>query len=168
MSKVITFSRVFPTYHQKAGEPTYFVEQIWNSLNLLKLPVPKNIELPSDFMWSILHLSNYGCKYHTIRSGNRFKAGEYFSPRVWSGKPYNSKQIIIAPDLKIEKQWSFDLINGKLIIGGLFHCLVSQEEKIESFAKNDGLNSADLLDWFKYPKPLTENQIICWNKDINY
>jgi hypothetical protein len=59
-------------------------------------------------------------------------------------------------------------MNDKLIIGGLFHCLVSQEEKIESFAKNDGLNATDLLDWFKYPKPCCDNQIICWNENIEY
>jgi hypothetical protein len=28
MSKVLTFSRVFPSYHPKAGHPTYFVEKM--------------------------------------------------------------------------------------------------------------------------------------------
>lgn len=27
MSKIITFSTSFPSYHQKAGKPTYFVEE---------------------------------------------------------------------------------------------------------------------------------------------
>lgn len=29
MSKVITFSRVFPAYHPKKGQPTYFIEKIY-------------------------------------------------------------------------------------------------------------------------------------------
>jgi hypothetical protein len=29
MSRVLTFSRVFPAYHPKAGQPTGFVEKIW-------------------------------------------------------------------------------------------------------------------------------------------
>ena len=32
MSKVIIFSRVFPAYHQKVGQPTYFVEKLWQSI----------------------------------------------------------------------------------------------------------------------------------------
>lgn len=33
MSKVITFSRTFPAYHPRKGEPTYFVEKFWTSIN---------------------------------------------------------------------------------------------------------------------------------------
>jgi len=109
MSKVITFSRVFPAHHPKAGQETHFVEQIWNGLNILSLPVPKNKDLPHDFMWSILPLSNYGYKYHTIRAGNRWKVGDKFSPRVWSDKPYKSKQIIIAPDIEVVKVWDVEI-----------------------------------------------------------
>jgi hypothetical protein len=32
MAKVITFSRFFPAYHPRKGEPTYFVEKIWAHL----------------------------------------------------------------------------------------------------------------------------------------
>jgi hypothetical protein len=32
MSKVIMFSRVFPAYHEKAGQPTYFVEKLLKEL----------------------------------------------------------------------------------------------------------------------------------------
>lgn len=42
MAKVITFSRTFPSYHPKAGQPTYFVEKFYNSLfsrnNLMDYP----------------------------------------------------------------------------------------------------------------------------------
>lgn len=30
--KVLTFSEVYPTYHPKAGQATFFVEKIWNCL----------------------------------------------------------------------------------------------------------------------------------------
>lgn len=177
MSKVITFSRTFPAYHPKAGQPTYFVEQIWNGLNKLNLPVPKNAELPHDFMWSILPLSNYGDKYHTIRAGSRFKVGDKFSPRVWSGKPYNSKQIIIAPDIEIKKIFAIRIETDKdytcIFIDNypFFEenkTMVTQLGAFESLAKNDGLSLQDLKDWFKYPKDSGEMQIICWNSDIVY
>lgn len=32
MAKVITFSRQFPSYHPKAGQPTYFVEKVLRSV----------------------------------------------------------------------------------------------------------------------------------------
>jgi hypothetical protein len=49
MSKVITFSRVFPKYHQKAVEPTHFVEKIYKSLFLMKCVPPNEIK---DFDFS--------------------------------------------------------------------------------------------------------------------
>ena len=36
MSRVMTFSRVFPSYHPRKGDPTYFVEAILNANNLLE------------------------------------------------------------------------------------------------------------------------------------
>ena len=158
----MTFSRYFPAYHPRKGEPTYFVEQIWNSLNELKLPVPKNKDLPHDFMWSILPLSNYGAKHHTIRAGNRWKVGDKFSPRVWSGKPYNSKQIIIAPDIEIKKVWNFEIKDSEVNINGFLY-----NGKTKDLIKNDGLEEMDFWNWFQFPKPFS-GQIICWNENINY
>ena len=158
----MTFSRYFPAYHPRKGEPTYFVEQIWNSLNELKLPVPKNKDLPHDFMWSILPLSNYGAKHHTIRAGNRWKVGDKFSPRVWSGKPYNSKQIIIAPDIEIKKVWNFEIKDSEVNINGFLY-----NGKTKDLIKNDGLEEMDFWNWFQFPNPFS-GQIICWNENINY
>lgn len=165
MAKVITFSRVFPAYHPRAGGNTYFVEQIWNGLNEYGLPVPKNSDLPKDFMWSILPLSNFNSKVHTIRAGKRWKAGDKFSPRVWSGKPYNSKQIIIAPDIEIKKVWDIGLrIRGDF---KEFYCndcdLIGTS--ISEIAKNDGLTTEDLFSWFNKP---FEGQIICWSDVVQY
>ena len=102
MSRVITFSRVFPAYHPKKGQPTYFVEKVLQSLKVQAYALPTNV-VPIISHEILLH--NYSPKHHTIRSGNRWKVGNKFSPRVWSGKPYNSKQIIIAPDIEIKKIW---------------------------------------------------------------
>lgn len=62
MSRVITFSRVFPSYH----------------------PI-----IPSA----------------PVTAG---KVGDKFSPRVWSGKPYRSKMITIAPDIEVKQIWDFE------------------------------------------------------------
>ena len=166
MSKVITFSRTFPAYHPKAGQPTNFVRKIWEGLlPCIRNEYMDNILLKEDrryFMNGKLEP-----KYHTIRGGKRWKVGDKFSPRVWSGNPYNSKQIIIAPDIEIKKVWDFEisdygnniLLNGKDIY--------FDGNTINDIGYNDGLNHEDLLDWFQYPKPF-KGQIICWNENVNY
>lgn len=171
MSKVITFSRVFPSYHPRAGEPTYFVEKVWESIYLTgdnptwmgehyteitnKVPGLKNIGLHKV----------YDPKHHTIRAGHRWKVGDWFGPRVWSGKPYNSKQIQFAPDIQVKKVWDFHVSNSKLFIENspfTIHSVI-----VDELAKNDGLSTQDLKDWFQYPKPFS-GQIICWNESIEY
>jgi hypothetical protein len=166
MAKIITFSRVFPSTHPRKGQATHFVEQIWNGLNELGLPVPANKQLPHDFMWSILPLSNYGCKYHTIRAGSRWKVGDKFTPRVWSGEPYRSRQIVIAPDIEIKKVWSIEIWGcGKMVAIPNARPPVLATNQIGTLAKNDGLSSADFSAWFK---ATFEGQIICWNESIEY
>lgn len=177
MARVLTFSRTFPVYHPRKGDDTNFVEQIWNSLNELKLPVPKNKDFTHEFMWSILPLSNFGIKYHTIRAGNRWKVGDKFSPRVWSGKPYASKQIIIAPDIEVKKVFDFKIEIDEdylcvLIDDYPFYeensTMVTQVEALETLAKNDGLTIEDFKAWFKWGKKTFIGQIISWNDQISY
>jgi hypothetical protein len=48
--KVITFSRTYPSYHPKAGQPTYFVEKVWSSLD--KLGFPKLNSISEDLVHS--------------------------------------------------------------------------------------------------------------------
>jgi len=184
MSKVITFSRVFPKYHPKAGQSTYFVEQLYNSLfsknNLMDYP--KGLEVDESIL---------GVKNHTIRSGNRWKIGDKFSPRVWSEKPYNSKQIILCEDVEIkqiydfqittedddgEHDWSYVEFLGKHYTaygyGGY------DDELMCEIAKNDGLSITDFYDWFltvrtkqqrldNEPK-IFKGQIICWSDTVSY
>jgi hypothetical protein len=189
MSRVITFSRVFPKYHPKAGQPTFFENKIWNVLDINSTDVnydslfelnPKlnhyvlwpfwdSIKLKySQFdQWELIE-SNYSLsdqKHHTIRNGNRWKVGDKFSPRVWSDKPYKSKQIIIAPDIEVKKVWEIELI-----IRGDFKELIFLNDSqrnvpLEEVAKNDGLLVNDLLNWFNKP---FKGQIISWRSDINY
>ncbi len=166
--RVITFSRFFPTYHPRKGEETFFVEKILNGvaekmpsgivdLNLLKNEVKGII---NDF---VLLCSSDDIKSHTIRAGNRWKVGDYFSPRVWSGKPYASKQIEIAPPIEIKKIWTFEVKGKDYILEGNKDC-----DWIE-IAKNDGLSDDDFEYWFMTGKGKPfKGQIICWNESIEY
>lgn len=176
MSKVITFSRTFPAYHPKAGEPTRFIEKVYAGL----ADILPEFEIPNaandHWDWH----EYYNCskpKFHTIRAGDRWKVGDKFSPRVWSGKPYNSKQIIIAPDIEIKKIWEFEIENkGNHItyyLDGLdiFQYYPKENAHVNSdtfhdLAKNDGLTQNDIVNWFGF-KPFI-GQIICWNENVEY
>jgi len=185
MRHIRTFSRYFPKYHTRAGEPTYFVEKFYNWLllqpamdsfdtidKLIKCYNPAIDEkIFHDFKYS-MQIGVDGIKNHTIRAGNHVNIGDTISFRVWSGKPYQSKQIIIAPDLQVVKTWQFDFIFHvgwyQQILNGIEREGVDLTAKI---AKNDGLILPDFLDWFnKTPtkKSIFSGQIICWNSNIQY
>ena len=160
MSKVRTFSRVFPKGHPKQGQPTYFVEKIWESL-YPEIVGWEGFAALKENGFDIGLNNIYRPKHHTIRSGKHFKAGDYFSPRIWSGQPYASKQIIIAPDIQVKKVWDFEtyglttLLNNRPI----------NHLQWAEVAENDGLSATDLHDWLKPP---FVGQIICWNENVNY
>jgi hypothetical protein len=171
MSRFITFSRQFPAYHPKAVQPTCFVEKIWNSLPNMIIPYTKlrilNPEQPYRVfdLWETIQdgYMQLGPKHHTIRAGHRWKVGDKFSPRVWSGKPYASKMITIAPDIEIKKVWKFEISNNTLILDGKE---LSPAQWIE-LAKNDGLKVGEMLNWFRYPHEFS-GQVICWNPNLEY
>ena len=167
MAKVITFSQKFPSYHPKAGQPTYFVEAFYKSLFVMKC-LPK--ELEESFNHEVF--LNGMTKHHTVRSGNRFKKGDFFSPRVWgtdvnpkSGKSgaYHSKQIILSHDTEIKNVWDIEINEAtEISINGKF---ISYGWEIE-LANNDGLSWQEFNDWFvKLP---FKGQIICWNDAVSY
>lgn len=174
MSKVMTFSRTYPAYHPKAGQPTYFVEKIVKSLHWERPHPP--VDIRSGFDIDIY--LNVEPKHHTIRAGHRWKVCDWFSPRVWgddinpkTGRsgPYHSKMITFAPDIQVKKVWDFSIILGVICIGD-WHLDGETEghhELVERLAVNDGLSKDDLIAWFKYPKPF-DGQIICWNESIEY
>jgi len=180
--KTITFSRVFPSYHPRAGEPTHFIEKLWSSFGIEDnvaglaytrfLKLNENNQADANLVYhSLTEPFNFsGKKFHTIRGGKRWKVGDKFSPRVWSGKPYRSKQVILATDIEIKKVWNFELLHDisdnspSIKIDGHF---MTQEIYLPLIAKNDGLTLEDILEWFQYPKPFS-GQIISWSENIEY
>ncbi len=167
MAKVITFSRYFPLHHARAGEPTYFVEKIWESLNLYAETIKDErlIGLATNYVDN-----NFIPKHHTIRAGNRWKVGDKASLRVWQDKPYRSKQIEVA-EVGIKKVWHIQIIPYQnaddfeiLVDGKLF-------DDVFELCANDGITFEDFFSWFKLDKYDTETfdgQIICWNDEVNY
>lgn len=174
MSKVITFSRVYPSYHPKGGTLTHFVEKILRGIHddehLEQLQ--RNYEVMRSLNFNeVLNLESVGKfkpKHHTIRGGQRFKVGDWFSPRVWSGKPYASHQIAFAPDLQVKKTWRIDIDkDGCVLIDGKLYAYPNSDFALKPLAANDGLSVPDLFCWFKN-SPIKDHQIICWNEKIEY
>lgn len=189
MAKVITLSRNFLDNHPRKGQPTYFVEKFymwfWNNVETKYSDgfLPDMIYDLNKEKFSIKEIDLFvdSCnpdikteKGHTIRAGNRFKAGEFFSPRTWYAKPYNSKQIILAPDIKIPKTWDFHVdVNGVMSMAEPGQQLKYVDEFDDIIAKNDGLEPNDFINWIAMPYYKKEKdsgpmQIICWNEKINY
>lgn len=168
MSRVITFSRFFPSYHPRKGEPTYFVEKVIVGLNAP--PQQQDVYLDELLAKEIIDFDDLDTKpkYHTIRAGNRWNVGDKFSPRIWSARPYHSKQIQIAPDIEVKKVWLFEMdLNGVYSVNGKY----LDNELYTVLAMNDGLSEEDMFYWFmpNYDRPKEfKGQIICWNEKINY
>lgn len=123
---VLIVSERFPATHKRAGEKTNFIQQIKD-----------------------------GVKKHTIRGNydlwkkriDEIQAGKaYLSIRIWTGKPYNSKQkeILQLTEVGIQKLESFHFFYG---IDG-----IDSEVTTENLAVNDGLPTKDFEDWFKKAK----------------
>jgi hypothetical protein len=166
MSRVITFSRTYPSYHPKAGQPTYFVEKIYKSI--LK-PIDHVPITGIENSLSLFALADALPKHHTIRAGHRWKIGDWFSPRVWSGIPYRSKQIQFASDIQVKKVWNFEVCRGKAICDDdiifFLENYIPSTSLYNEIAQNDGLTLDDLYGWFNKP---FRGQVICWNENINY
>lgn len=183
MSKVITFSRRFQKGHPRAGEPTFFVEKIWNAFNAESMgqtfymdyedEVKYELNSKVDFETLCLFFRSLRTrigltpKVHTIRPGKRFKAGEKFSPRVWSGTPYHSKQIIIAPDLEVKQVYDIEIHeDNEIFIDGTWAFTLGSKTFGDVIAQNDGLSVKDFQDWFS-ELPF-KGQIICWTDHSIY
>lgn len=163
--KVLTFSRQFPKGHPKAGQPTHFPEKIMAGLADRQV----DFKIPDDFvLWE--WLPYYNCrqpKHHTIRGGNRFKPGDMASLRVWSDKPYRSKQIEFA-QVQIQKVF---VIYSDGVLWWVNH-QPAPTYILERIANNDGLSIQDFLNWFAiHPKKDGigfYGQIISWSDKIDY
>lgn len=183
--RLITFSRKYPGYHPKAGEPTYFIEKIWNSISWDK-GIPEQ-QFPIPYHLGVDFRSTDEKKHHTIRTGHHWKAGDWFKPVVWgndinpkSGRsgPYHSKPVQFAPEIQIVKTWDFDMDKlGVCSIAKpgeqLTYTFCYSEELDDIIAKNDGLTSEDFYWWFSRSPEFKKKggfngQIICWNESIEY
>jgi len=167
--KVLTFSRFFPKGHPKHGQPTWFVEKIMAGL-ADTLP---DWKMKDDFILYDWY-QYYNCtmlKHHTIRVGNRWKAGDMASLRVWSDKPYRSKQVEFAK-VKIIKTWDVSISDGNYSINTIQHGSFIPDTGLQTLANNDGLYVADFWAWFNiHPKRNGEQfsgQIICWSDKVSY
>jgi hypothetical protein len=165
---------VYPSYHPKAGKPTLFIEKIYASL----ADTIPGFNIPNDANKFWDWHEYYNCtlpKHHTIRAGHRFKEGDKFSPRIWSGVPYRSNQITFAPDIEVTNTWDFELIKFGAY-NDVLMTINGQPPKTNLLNKvfqNDGLSHSDFSEWFcSSPDFLKtgffDGQIICWNKNINY
>jgi len=166
MAKVITLSRRFLKGHPKEGQPTYFVEKTLNSLLMDMRPVYTS-DTPVDFLQS-LSKDLFHPKHHTIRNGKRWKTGDMASLRVWSDKPYNSPQIIIAPDIPMVVK-DIEVKNFHCYIDGRFVCKLMPDNKLcYEITINDGLSYADFRNWFKLPCFFSGQMLIWNNKNLSY
>ena len=136
---VITLSKIFPKEHKQNGSQTGFKEKFENKE-----------------------------KIHTIRANfplwdDRFKSvsqdDAYLSLRQWSGKPYKSKQEMLADlyakdGIGIQELFfaDGDLMKPRIIVQpSLFnpekHIIIVSPGVL---AKNDGLSLEDWLEWFSH------------------
>lgn len=163
--RTILFSRVFPAYHPRKCEETFFVEKIYNSIYEKEGDWSNAIDPDGKNTSYVIPLNHFihDKKHHTIRAGSHWNVADKFSPRVWSGKPYRSKQITIAPDIEIKKIWDFEIRDSKVLLNGW----KIDDNILSAIAVNDGLTIKEMKQWFKYPKDFS-GQLLCWNSEIEY
>ncbi|PIZ51128.1 hypothetical protein COY27_04755 [Candidatus Woesearchaeota archaeon CG_4_10_14_0_2_um_filter_33_13] len=175
MAKVITYSHNFQKTHPRSGDDTFFVEKFYNSLGIvpsLNELLELNPTKPKELITNFFHRINVDKilfeqpKHNTIRAGNRFKKGEYFSPRIWSGKPYCSPQIILAKDQLITQTYTIEIYPTTEITINKRYFGYFGSKNFYTLATNDGLSGKDFVNWFN--KLPFKGQIICWSKEVEY
>lgn len=176
--RVLTMSRFFPKGHIREGQPTHFVEKIWSNpfVSIINQDLLQN-----EILNFSRHEYLYTAKHHTIRAGERWKPGDMVSLRVWSDKPYRSKQIEFA-QVEVKKTWSFEMgpvpgtnpiSDTQIAIDGRVHSLLTPlSDIVQKVSANDGLSIEDFISWFSiHPKKKGaefRGQIVCWNQNVNY
>ncbi len=118
---VLIVSEKFPQTHKRAGENTNFIQQIKDGVK--KHTIRGNYEL-----WKR--------RIDEIQAGNA-----YLSIRVWTGKPYCSKQKEILQLTEVGIQ--------KLKEDRAWYLADNNEALLGDLAGNDGLSLYDFADWFK-------------------
>lgn len=143
---VLMVSEFFPKTHKRAGEPTGFP----------------------------LAIKHYD-KIHTIRGNyqlwaKRFqeinKGNAYLSVRIWTGKPYQTKQVEIFRYDNTHKIGIEKLSCNPL--GWVINDTLLEELKTEVLAKNDGLTEPDFKEWFKGSFVVDNSKAIIHFTDFRY
>lgn len=180
--RVLTFSRHFPAGHPNAGHKTYFVEKVWKSI----WDAHAGSNNPLYPWWELYdqafpqwvngfdineNIHQHQPKHHTIRGGSRWQVGDMASLRIWSDKPYRSKQIEFA-QVEVKKVWSIEInVTQTSPVIQIENKLLTYEAGKE-LASNDGLSLTDFISWFNiHPKKKGASftgQIICWSDAIDY
>lgn len=141
---VITLSRTFLSKHSKAGRFTRFAELFENGQHLK----PAGLEVCSH-------------KIHTIRTNfalwkkciDEVAKGEaILSIRQWSGKPYRSKQVLLA-NLTAENGVGIQKLTFQPDRDGAFNFkyfdIDGHYADIKDVARHDGLSFEEWREWFK-------------------
>lgn len=155
---VITLSKQFPAGHIRAGEPTYFKEQMQNGvLAEADLSACDCCDYATRNCDTCGHKAvSFRKKIHTIRANYPLWAkriaeveqGEAcLSIRQWTDKPYRSKQVEIARLTKADGVGiqRLEFVNENL---GLPRIGIVYQRKLE-LAHNDGLSFEDWEFWFR-------------------
>lgn len=141
---VITLSRQFLSKHSKAGLPTEFAELFSKGQHLKTAGLEVNRH-----------------KIHTIRTNFTLwkkridevsKGKAILSIRQWSGKPYRSKQVLLA-NLTAEDGIGIQMLtfhpnsNGDILFN--YFDIDGHYADIKDVARHDGLTFDDWREWFK-------------------
>lgn len=91
-------------------------------------------------------------------------------PKMWTGKPYRSKQRNITDEpLEVVSTWDFTVykdrwmtlyLDGREFIWG--------SPTTMDLAHYDGLKADDFFLWFHELEQDFDGQIICWHEDVKY
>lgn len=174
--RTITFSRFFPKGHIQAGDATFFMEKILCGLGVTMKTLP--VHLTGIINYFQMLCKPEDIKLTTIRAGNRWKAGDMASLRVWSGRHYNSKQIEFA-QVDVKKVWSFEIkpldlrYVGYFLNGSFMGMFDKFDISLQGISRNDGLTIEDFISWFSiYPKKTGggwfQGQVITWHDNVKY
>ena len=148
---VITVSRTFPKTHARAGENTYFVQKIRNALHDYKESSVDCYDENGNETCVLIRER----KIHTIRGNYELwekrmtevqKGNAVISLRYWSGKPYNSKQVVIC---QLDKDSGCGV--QKAEFDDYLYSLKVDDKRMElgNIPLNDGLSHTDFEEWFK-------------------
>lgn len=167
--KVLMCSRSFPAGHPREGQPTHFVEKIMAGLADHQ-PGWAMYDSFVQYDW----YAYYNCtmpKGHTIRAGSRFKPGDMASLRIWSDKPYRSKQIEFA-QVEVKATWDIQITMPDKWIAVFILGKYLSVDAVNVLAHNDGLEPIDFFNWFSiHPKKTAKaftGQVISWSSEIDY